>query len=574
MKKKAFIIFVCVLMLVNLFPVTALAETQAEVNEEVQEKKEELAALNSPELIPTYAPKSLTWNGEERSLGDFFEESIMAQCSVLSVTGDAALREAGEYNVTVQAPEGYAFEEPDAAEAPGVKSFTLSIGQYLLGTASLRSIPYDGEQHGFADFIVPEQATLASEYAAYTELYDDGGEYVTGGSATVLKDPGTYTVLLRIKDDLAGDIKYNTPFNDGEKPIEYLIQYSVTILPVYTVHFDLSGMDIEPEDQHVVVGGLATDPQLDPEGYELIGWYKQKTELGYFDEWNFATDTITKDTTIYGNILKVFDVTFITYGIGGNEDWTVQVRQGEKVNRPQPPHALADGTLTDPEGHYTFLGWKNVNDEPWIFIEDDAMAANIVKDDLAIYAVWEADKHNVTFDVQGHGTAPDPLLNVDYGSRINAPAEPTEKGWKFMGWYKDPACTTSWDFDTDVIQGDTVLYAKWLKLYTVTFKSNGHGIAPKTQTVVEGGKVVKPANPTAKGYYFIGWYKERACVNQWKFANDVVTEDLVLYAKWSVNNPKTGDEDSNLRFYAMMTVIVLGTVAVIVCGNSKKHKDP
>lgn len=572
MKKKVLVLLLCVMLLIGLLPSAAFA--QEETAEVVPELTEEQPRLNSPESIPTCTAKTLTWNGDVRSAAEFFEEEIMGRCTVQS---EVQLCDAGEYRVTLRSPEGYVFAEPDDAGAPELKTFTLTIAPYRIAAAHLKSLPYDGQEHGFTEFIVSEEAQLASEYADYTVLYDDKGAYITGGSATVLKDPGTYTVLMQIKEDYRQNVCFAEPFDDGEKLHNELTKYSVTIVPTFVVHFDLSGLDFEPADQRVVRDGLATDPKLSVEGYELIGWYKEKTQDGFFGEWNFETDTITKDTTIYGDIREIFDVSFVTYGIGGNQDWTVQVRQGERVNRPQPPHALADGTLEDPEGHYTFLGWANANEEPWYFIEDaeDVGYANVnkVMNDLAIYAVWEADKHNVTFDVQGHGIAPDPLLNVDYGSKITKPADPTEKGWQFMGWYKDPACTDAWNFDTDVIQGDTILYAKWLKLYTVTFKSNGHGTAPKSQTVVEGGKVTKPANPTAKGYYFIGWYKEKTCVNQWKFATDVVTADTVLYAKWSVNNPKTGDEDDNLRFYAMMAVIALGTAAVVICGNVKKRDE-
>ena len=71
--------------------------------------------------------------------------------------------------------------------------------------------------------------------------------------------------------------------------------------------------------------------------------------------------------------------------------------------------------------------------------------------------------------------------------------------------------------------------------YTVTFDANGHGTAPDAQCVAKNGKATTPAAPTATGYTFGGWYKEAGCTNVWDFANDVVTADITLYAKWTAN---------------------------------------
>ena len=71
--------------------------------------------------------------------------------------------------------------------------------------------------------------------------------------------------------------------------------------------------------------------------------------------------------------------------------------------------------------------------------------------------------------------------------------------------------------------------------YTVTFNANGHGTAPAEITnVLSGSKISKPTDdPTAAGYTFGGWYKEAGCTNAWDFANDTVTTDTTLYAKWT-----------------------------------------
>ena len=68
------------------------------------------------------------------------------------------------------------------------------------------------------------------------------------------------------------------------------------------------------------------------------------------------------------------------------------------------------------------------------------------------------------------------------------------------------------------------------KTFTVTFDSNG-GSAVASQTVKEGEKAAKPANPTRDGYTFEGWFADEALNTAYDF-NTPVTSDITLYADW------------------------------------------
>lgn len=69
--------------------------------------------------------------------------------------------------------------------------------------------------------------------------------------------------------------------------------------------------------------------------------------------------------------------------------------------------------------------------------------------------------------------------------------------------------------------------------YTVMFYTNSpEEFNYPTQEVKSGKLVTRPSNPTKYGYIFIGWYKDMALTEVWKFESDVVMSDLVLYAKW------------------------------------------
>ena len=151
--------------------------------------------------------------------------------------------------------------------------------------------------------------------------------------------------------------------------------------------------------------------------------------------------------------------------------------------------------------------------------------------------------YTVSFDVQGHGTAPT-AQTVEQGSTATRPADPTATGWTFGGWYREAACTNAYDFSTPVT-ADLTLYAKWTPITrTVRFDANGHGTAPASQMVAYGGTATRPADPTAEGWTFGGWYTEAACTNVYDFSTPV-TVNITLYAKWTeagVSSGQCGDD--------------------------------
>ena len=86
---------------------------------------------------------------------------------------------------------------------------------------------------------------------------------------------------------------------------------------------------------------------------------------------------------------------------------------------------------------------------------------------------------NITFDVNGYGTAPADQT-VYTGDKLEV-AEPTAAGYTFGGWYTDKELTKAFDVENDTVSGDTTLYAKWkaipdheltVKVGTFTYDDN------------------------------------------------------------------------------------------------------
>ncbi len=80
--------------------------------------------------------------------------------------------------------------------------------------------------------------------------------------------------------------------------------------------------------------------------------------------------------------------------------------------------------------------------------------------------------YSVTFDAQG-GTDTS-TVTVASGNKVPQPDEPTRNGHVFEGWFLDAEGTQSWDFNTDMVEADLTLYAKWtVARYTITFDARG-----------------------------------------------------------------------------------------------------
>jgi len=84
------------------------------------------------------------------------------------------------------------------------------------------------------------------------------------------------------------------------------------------------------------------------------------------------------------------------------------------------------------------------------------------------YAYFTAGYYRVTFD---DGSDPYGFL-VRYESPLLEPEDPVQTGFVFGGWFTDPTHTVPWDFASDEVTEDVVLYALWTEAIPDTGESN------------------------------------------------------------------------------------------------------
>lgn len=97
------------------------------------------------------------------------------------------------------------------------------------------------------------------------------------------------------------------------------------------------------------------------------------------------------------------------------------------------------------------------------------------------------------------------------------------------------------------LSGNTTIYTVLDKQtlqnsHTVTFVSNG-GSSVTAQSVLNGQKATRPANPSRSSYSFVNWYSEVGLTNIFDF-NTNITAPISLYAKWA-SVPSNNDDSSS-----------------------------
>ncbi|WP_419041760.1 MBG domain-containing protein, partial [Holdemanella porci] len=169
------------------------------------------------------------------------------------------------------------------------------------------------------------------------------------------------------------------------------------------------------------------------------------------------------------------------------------------------------------------------------------------------------------------------------------PARPSELPdyYVFGGWYKDKACTTKFDFNTEKMPNANVqIYAKWTaKKINLTYNLNTpDGTSKKVNRDVDAGTIastVLPSATTISDYSFAGWYYADGNGNITKDAfnaNEAITKDTSVIGKWLYNGELTvvydpGEEGSNAKVPTDSNIYAGGakvTVAKNATTTSKK----
>lgn len=323
------------------------------------------------------------------------------------------------------------------------------------------------------------------------------------------------------------------------------------------------------------------------------------TLYGYFGSGtgNFSAVTEIKPYAFYNKLKAGANITFGTietvgeyafYGCAGLTSFTPFENLAEVTAYAFEKSGLTTATLTNPEltaiGEGAFAGCANLK----LYVKlltPPTLPAKAVDATCELYvpqeikdtytAAWttyasqikeDTDTHvyTVTFDTdtENGGTAVESQKYLTGGKAVRPETDPTRTGYYFDGWYtKDGSESTDWgteyDFAGSSVTADVTIYAKWTKGVNVTYNTGDSEAEVAGEMVRPGSKLTQPEAPKWSGHVFQGWYKDAQCSEgqEFNFAQDTISEDTTLYAKWEsgkVVTFSTGDGGSKVEEQAVL----------------------
>lgn len=391
---------------------------------------------------------------------------------------------------------------------------SITVNESTLPTVALTSAGYAyGKPVSGFQLTTPTGVQIGGK-----QIHDENDAEVTDG--TFGAQAYTLWVNLECKEGYKLSEKPAVTL-DGKEPMRiedgfYVFQLD-RLVTTYHIKYTLDGgtMSGAPET-YTENSADITLPQPTKAGYRFTGWTGTDLTAPTME---VTIPTGSKGDREYTANWEEIQYFTVSYRDGGHGKSTMpadeKVEEGKYATRPTAPT----------EKGWIFKGWYEKDD----YIGDvfDFEKTQITHD-ITLTARW-AQAFTVKFDANGHGAAPADQT-VEINGKAAKPTDPTDGDYSFQGWYTTAECSTTFDFSTP-ITGDTTVYAKWVKKPIVSFNANGHGTAPASQTVELNGKATKPADPTAEGYVFRGWYTTAACTTEFDF-NTPIAADTTLYAKW------------------------------------------
>jgi uncharacterized repeat protein (TIGR02543 family) len=266
---------------------------------------------------------------------------------------------------------------------------------------------------------------------------------------------------------------------------------------------------------------LARPANPSKEDYDFGGWFVDNLHGLMFD---FVATPITGARTLYARWIArqagQFNVIFYHHS---GSDYR-RVNAGGNVHPPSAPQR---------DGH-DFYGWFTAPSGGYPFnYSTDSINAH-----TRIYAQWNIQTRNLTFDLQSGAGGPYPLtVTLDWNSLATRPAvNPTKDNHDFVDWYTQGAGGEPFNFATTRITIATTIYARWaIHEFDVVFHFMTGEIPHSYTTTVEWNNLVtRPyPDPARDGFRFINWFTEAVDGTIFDFDNTRITATTNLFGRWT-----------------------------------------
>lgn len=272
----------------------------------------------------------------------------------------------------------------------------------------------------------------------------------------------------------------------------------------YTVKFNSNGAQTGyVEDQNFVYNQKQNlhKNNFEKVGFEFAGWVTDTThtEADYADEEEVQNLATSQGAIV--NLYALWQKLPVNYTIKYYKQNIYNDDPASEPFKTDVKQAPAESYVTVSADGIT--GFETPSEQKDVYIKADGSTV--------IEFIYIRIKYSVTFDLQGHGDNIPDL--VKYESMVSKPIDPTDNGYTFKGWYKEASCSTEWNFETDTIQGDTTIFAKWTaNKYVIDADANGGSFSTGDTMSLSytymgtGVNTSSLSYPTKTGYSFVGWY--------------------------------------------------------------------
>lgn len=312
-----------------------------------------------------------------------------------------------------------------------------------------------------------------------------------------------------------------------------VILYAIWARLTYTITFNANEGENAPAAQTKTYGIdlTLTDSEPTRAGYAFVGWATSNTAVSA-DYQPGDTYSAEGNATLYAVWQLVEETHTLTYDANGGTGAPASETQTYSVL--SPTSFTVSSTQPTKTGH-TFNGWSSTAGGSVEYTAGDSIPASA---DKTLYAVWQVNTYQVSFNANG-GTGAPAAQTKTYGVDLTLPSTvPTRTGYDFLGWAESASAT-----EAAYAAGGTytknqakTLYAVWqLKTYTVSYNANGGTGAPANQTKTHGQTLkLSSQTPSKTGSRFQGWGLAADATTIAYEAGDDYTNnaDITLYAVW------------------------------------------
>lgn len=315
------------------------------------------------------------------------------------------------------------------------------------------------------------------------------------------------------------------------------VTIAIPALQSYAVTYNANGHGTAPSSQTKYQGqALTLRDAITATGYTFKRWNTKNddTGTGYNAKASYTGNAALSLYAIWNHS--------ITYNANGGS------------GAPSTQTSLATAAITvsstaPTRTGYSFGGWNTKADGTGTnYSAGGKLAANAAN--ITLYAKWTENTYTVSYNANGHGTAPSSQTKY-YTKTLTLAAAITATGYTFVRWNTNSTNTgTGYNASASyTTNANLSLYAIWNR--TVTYNANGGSGAPSSQTALATSAItLSSTKPVRDGYLFLSWNTK----------SDGTGTSYNPSASYGANNP-------SMTLYAQwrkeITAITIGTVKAI-----------